>query len=259
MSAQISSWKAKEAEAQKKIDAKRRELEALKVSFDMSYISKLAKDEASHQQSVKNLNTWKPHLIETRKRRADALRERWAARDRVAMLRETFGRQATTTLREALSDLQVSLKYARNAYSPDAADLIIQVMGWKTNQQTRASWLVEKLTIPVLLEAIQRKDLAPILALKTPEKVDVFKRDEAQTIVERLAEPSVRFALERTTLHDLPRLQCRGRFQMEGVAHDISSAISRSCHLANSNPCCSRSYCHQIATGRSSSINLKTI
>ena len=123
------------------------------------------------------------------------------------MLRETFGRQATTTLREALSDLQVSLKYSRNAHSPDAADLIIQVMGWKTNQQTRANWLVEKLTIPVLLEAIQRKDIAPILALKTPEKVEVFKRDEANTIVERLAEPSVRFALERATIHDLPRLQ----------------------------------------------------
>jgi hypothetical protein len=38
---QFISWKSKEAEAQKKIDVKRRELEALKVSFDMSYISKL--------------------------------------------------------------------------------------------------------------------------------------------------------------------------------------------------------------------------
>jgi len=37
--------------------------------------------------------------------------------------------------------------------------------------------------------------------------VDVFKRDEAQTIVDRLADPPVRFALERATLHDLPRLR----------------------------------------------------
>ena len=58
-----------------------------------------------------------------------------------------------------------------------------------------------------MLNAVQRKNLAPILVLKTPEGVDVFKRDEAQTIVERLAEPPVRFALERATLHDLPRLQ----------------------------------------------------
>jgi hypothetical protein len=173
----------------------------------MSYISKLAKDEASHQQNVKNLNTWKPHLIDVRKRRDAVLKECWSARDRVATLRETFGRRATTILQEALSDLQVSLKYSRNAYSPDAADLIIQVMGWKTSQQTRANWLVEKLTIPSLLDAMRRKDPSPLCALKTPEGVDVFKRDEAQTILERLAEPSVKFALERATLHDLPRLQ----------------------------------------------------
>lgn len=207
ISIQVATWKAKEAEAQRKIDAKRRELEALKISFDMSYISKLAKDEASHAQSVKNLNAWKPHLAQKRKERAAALKERWAYRDRVATLRETFGRQATTTLREALSDLQVSLKYSRNAYSPDAADLIIQAMGWKTNQQPRANWLVEILTVPILIEAINKKNIAPILALKTPEGVDVFKRDEANSIIDKLAEPPIRFALERATLHDLPRLQ----------------------------------------------------
>jgi energy-coupling factor transporter ATP-binding protein EcfA2/histidinol phosphatase-like PHP family hydrolase len=207
VTAQFVSWKAKEAEAQKKIDVKRRELEALKVSFDMSYISKLAADEASHSQAVKNLKTWVPHLAETRKRRTTVLKQRWEERDRVATLRETFGRLATATLREALSDLQVSLKYARNAYAPDAADLIIQVMGWKTNQQPRAAWLVETLTVPVLLDAIQRTKVEPILAIQTPEGVSVFKRDEATTILERLAEPSVKFALERATLHDLPRLQ----------------------------------------------------
>jgi energy-coupling factor transporter ATP-binding protein EcfA2/histidinol phosphatase-like PHP family hydrolase len=207
VTAQITNWKLKEAEAQKQIDAKRRELEALKVSFDMSYITKLAADEARHHQSVENLKTWKPHLVTVRKERATALTERWAARDRVATLRDAYARTATKTLKEALSDVQVSLKYARNAHSPDAADQIIQAMDWRTNQQPRAAWLVEKLTIPVLLDLIQRKDAAPILALKTPEGVTVFKRDEALAILERLGTPTVRFALERAALHDLPRLQ----------------------------------------------------
>jgi hypothetical protein len=206
VAAQIASWKIKETEAQKRIDEKRKELEALKVSFDMSHITKLAKDEASHQQSVKNLNSWKPHLLEILKQRVEALRDRWAARDRIAMLREAFGRQASATLGETLSDLQVSLKYSRNAHSPDATGQIIEVMGWRTNQQIRANWLVEKLTIPVLLDAITRKDLAPIMGLKTPEGVEVFQRDEAQSIIERLGVPVIRFALEGARLHDLPRL-----------------------------------------------------
>jgi ABC-type Mn2+/Zn2+ transport system ATPase subunit len=58
-----------------------------------------------------------------------------------------------------------------------------------------------------LLDAIQRTKVEPILAIQTPEGVSVFKRDEATTILERLAEPSVKFALERARLHDLPRLQ----------------------------------------------------
>jgi DNA repair ATPase RecN len=203
---QIASWKAKETESQQKVDAKRRELEAMNVSFDMSYITKLTTDEATHQQNVNNLKTWKPHLAEQRKLRDAALKERWAARDRVATLRDAFGRQASTTLREALSDLQVSLKYARNAYSPDAKDLIIQTMGWRTNQQPRAERLVQELTVPALLDAIQRKDVGPIMDLKTPEGVIVFKREEAQQILEKLSAPPIRFALERTMLYDLPRL-----------------------------------------------------
>ena len=214
VSAQIVNWRAKDTEAQKKVDAKRRELEALKVHFDMSYIAKLAKDEASHHQSVKNLHTWEPHLKEQKRKRAVALRDRWAARDRIAQLRDAFGRQATKTLCEALSDLQVSLKYTPNAYSPDARDKIIEVMGWKTNQQTRANRLVQKLTVRVLLECVEKKDPKPILALKTTEGVSIFRADEAQTIIERLAEPPVRFMLERSPVYDLPRLQ------VSRVVHD---------------------------------------
>ena len=62
-------------------------------------------------------------------------------------------------------------------------------------------------TLPVLLAAVGKKDAKPILAIKTPEDVQVFKIDEAQSIIERLGERAVLYALERVALHDLPRLQ----------------------------------------------------
>lgn len=206
VSIQLTSWRVKESEAQKKVDAKRRELEGLKVQFDMSYISKLTRDEASYQQTIKNLNTWKPHLLEMQKQRAAALRDRWRARERVANLRDAFGRQATQTLGAALSDLQVSLKYSRNAHSPEAETQIITAMSWRTNQQPRAGALLETLTLPVLLDAIYKKKTGPILGIKTPEGVQVFKSDEADAIIQKLSEPTVRYALERARVHDLPRL-----------------------------------------------------
>ncbi len=208
---QMVQWKIKENEAQKKIDAKRRELEALKVSFDMSYIAKLAKDEATHQISVKNLKACVPHLKELHKQRGVALEKRWRARERVAALRDAFGRVASATLKETLSDLDVSLKYTPSAHSVEAVDLIIQTMGWRTNQQQRAMWLVGQLTIPLLLQVVANKDVDPILALKTPEDVGVFKRDEAESIIERLSAATVRNALERVALHDLPKLQVTKR------------------------------------------------
>jgi energy-coupling factor transporter ATP-binding protein EcfA2/histidinol phosphatase-like PHP family hydrolase len=207
ISGQSTTWRTKDTEAQNKIDAKKKELEALKVTFDISYITKLATDEASHVQSLKNLDTWKVQLADLRRRRVAEITRRWIARDRIAMQREAFGKLASTTLREALSDLQVSLKYARNAHSPEAVEQIVAAMGWRTNQQVRASYLVEDLTVPVLLEVLQRNDVARLTELMSKEGWQVFDNSEAASILERLSAAPVRFALERVALFDLPKLQ----------------------------------------------------
>lgn len=45
-----------------------------------------------------NLNTWKPHLEQLRKDRAEVLKRRWAAPDRVATLRDVYARQPSEVL-----------------------------------------------------------------------------------------------------------------------------------------------------------------
>jgi energy-coupling factor transporter ATP-binding protein EcfA2 len=215
-SGSLKTWKSKETEAQRQIDLKRQEMEAQGIRLDMAYVQKLAKDEASQKQEVANLKAWIPQLKELRRKRAETLKERWVARDRVATTRETYGRIASQTLKEALSDLQVSLKYLRNGYSPDAAELIIQTMGWRTIQQQRAAILVEQLTIPKLLEAIERKDTTAITNLKTPEAVVIFNKSDATNIIDRLAQPAIKFALERCELYDLPRLSVTKMIPGEG-------------------------------------------
>jgi energy-coupling factor transporter ATP-binding protein EcfA2 len=207
VNAQTAAWKTKDIEAQGKIDSKKRELEALRITFDMSYITKLANDEASHQATLKRLDTWKTNLVNVRKKRLAALARRRSARERIAMLRASFGRLASATLKEALADLHVSLKYVANAYSPDASEQIVAAMGWRTNQHVRASYLVEDLTVPSLLEAIQNKDTGSLTALKTKDGAQAFDAAEAQVVLERLSVQSVRFALERVALFDVPKLQ----------------------------------------------------
>lgn len=211
----LATWKMKDSAAQQQIDLKRQEMEAQGIRLDMAYVQKLAKDEASQKQSVANLKTWIPHLKRCNKERAETLKRRWKARERVATIREAYGRAASKTLKESLSDLQVSLKYLRNGFSPDASELIIQTMGWRTVQQQRAAVLVEQLTVPRLLEAIKRKDVVAIMRLKTPEGVQIFGKSEASIIIKRLGQPAVKFALERCELYDLPRLNVTKFFEDE--------------------------------------------
>ena len=97
----------------------------------------------------------------------------------------------------------------RNAHAPDAERLIIDALGWAPTDRTRAAPLIETLTVPVLLDAIQRKDTKSLLALTTQQGANIFRQDEAQSIIDRLGDAPVKYALERVSIHDLPRLQVR--------------------------------------------------
>jgi len=203
---QISAWKAKERTALEVIDSKRTALEAQGIRLDMAYIQKLASDEARYSQNLANLKTWKPHLAELQRNRRAASKRRWAARENIATRRSAYATDASAILKSALSDLTVSLKFARSAYSPDAEQQIIEAMGWRTVQNQRAALLIESLTMPGLLDVIDSNDVAAIRAVKTPEGTRQFAKADAETIIERLSDPPIRFALERCQVHDLPRL-----------------------------------------------------
>lgn len=204
--AQLISWKAKDAEAAKAIENKRKALEAQGIKLDMAYIQKLAKDEATQKTAISNLKTWKPHLVDIRKKYEQARKKRWEIRDRVATTRSAFGRKASETLRATLNDFQVTLKFSESAYSPDAERQIIEAMGWRTIQIPRAALLIERLTLRGFLAAIDSMDVDAIAKIKTDEGATVFDKSDAKLIFERLAQPSVRFGLERAPVYDLPKL-----------------------------------------------------
>ncbi len=225
---QFRSWKAKEAEALKIIDTKRKALEAQNIRLDMAYIQKLARDEAKLKSDLATLRTWKPHLEELTRKRSAASKKRWAARERIATIREAYGRAASETLRSALSDLVVSLKFLRSAHSPDAEQQIIQAMGWRTIQVPRAALLIQRLTVPGFLNAIDKRDANSIVSVTTDEGAKVFDKPEADRIIERLSEAAMRFALERCEVYDLPRLTVTKVVAgPDGKPHHVSKDFSR--------------------------------
>jgi ABC-type cobalamin/Fe3+-siderophores transport system ATPase subunit len=224
---ELRAWKAKDEETKRAIETKRQELESQGVRLDMAFIQKLAADEASYKKNLDALNSWKPHLTSLKEQRAKVLKERWSARDRVATFRVAYGKQASETLRASLSDLHVSLKFVVNACAPEAAEQIQQIVGWRTNQVPRAALITEKLTLPKLLEAIEKKNVAAITALAFDDGTQPFDAHDANDIIARLGEPKVKYALERCAVHDLPRLLVTKKLTRGGKEVHVTREFSK--------------------------------
>lgn len=213
--AQIDAWKKKEALTSTQIELKKQELLKHGIRLDMPFVQKLASDEARAKENVRIFQAWIPELERLRKHHLQLLRKRWDARQIVARRRTMFAVRASEALKGTLSDLFVTLKFDESALAPDAERLIIDAMGWRTLQQLKARVLINTLTLPVLLECVRRKNVKQIVTLKSSESGQpIFSRNEAELLLERLAEPDLVSQLETVAVHDRPRLSVTKR--MEG-------------------------------------------
>lgn len=203
---QLLIWKGNEYTIQSQIDAKKAELEAAGVRVDIAYFQQLAADEVRLQKDVTALSSWKPHLTALRKQRRLLLAERWSTREKIAQKRNAFAVKATEALRTSLLDLNVSLKFETSAYSPEAAEIIRDTLGWRTVQVPRADTITQFLTVPKLLDSIGTKSTTLMEGLMGPDGKKLFPKQEARRILDRLSEPAIRFRLERAEVVDRPRL-----------------------------------------------------
>jgi hypothetical protein len=202
----LQAWQVKAQQLAQQVEAKKKALELQGIRVDTAYFQKLANDEARLTNDVKNLTTWIPHRAERVKARNEVLRLRWEMRDRISTKRLSFATKANMALKEALSDLNVSLKFENSAYSPEADKIIIDAMGWKTIQQVRATALTHSLTVRRLLTAITKNDIKALTGLKDIFDKPFFSTADASTVLQRLGESAVRYQLERCQIVDRPRL-----------------------------------------------------
>lgn len=202
----IEAWKLKEVEASKVVEAKKKELNDQDIPLDLLYIQKLANEEAQLIGSLKNLKTWQPHLSNQQSLYRETAKKRWLARERIAMTRSAYAKEASATLKTVLTDLIVSLRFNQSSYAPGAEEQIKQAMGWRTVQVSRAATLISQLTLQGLITAIDKKDTKAIMSVLTAEKTALFDDFEANRIISVLSESSIRFALERSEVFDIPNL-----------------------------------------------------
>jgi len=222
---QLTAWRIKEATAKTEIDHKRAALEASGVRLDMVFINSLSTDEARLTENLRKLKTWEPGLERRRKERADLVRKRWEVRNRIATKRSAYGVKASRTLKSVLTDLSVSLKFLHSAHSPSGCAVITEAMGWRTSQVPRAPLLIEKLSLPGLIQAVTKKDKNAIRAVKASDGATVFADADAQAIIDNLSAPEVMHKLQAVEVSDTPQLVVTK--QVTGQSRPVTRDFSR--------------------------------
>jgi t-SNARE complex subunit (syntaxin) len=202
----LKDWSDKATKLNGTVQKQVKALEDKGIKVQTAFFNQLTTKEESLKKQLAGLRALKPQLEKVQREHKETLKARWQQRQRIANKRNGFAILANDAMKNALNDFTVTLKYEVGGYSPEAERVIIDVMGWNTNQQVRAKALTEAMTVEKLLTVIAKKDAAALRALMNAEGKPVFGKAEIDALLERLALPQTRSKLETCELIDLPRL-----------------------------------------------------
>jgi hypothetical protein len=222
---QLDYWKAREQQVLGEIDQKRKDLLAKGIRLDLAYIKKLATDESTYKEALKTLSGWETRLKELQRTRLELLGRREKIRSLIFTSRNSYATRANTALKNALSDLTVSIKFVESGLCQEAEELIQQATNWRTTQVPRCAMLVEQVTVPGLLDAIRRTDPAGIMKVATSDGVKPFNKADALQLLQLLSEPSVLFRLQRCQVDDRPKITVTKRVELAGKTQFVSRVI----------------------------------
>lgn len=202
----MDNWASKERPIRDDIEVKRLALDQQGVKLDMAHINKLTSNEATLKQVLLTIKNWEPHLRHLQSEYVTLLLARWTARAKIAQLRQRYAAKATRALGEVLTDLRVKLQYIQSGFAEDAVVIVATALGWRTVSHAKAKLLIARLTVPGLLEAVSKKKTAPITSIVTEDNTPQFNNSEAEEIIAKLGESSVRASLEQCHVDDFPKL-----------------------------------------------------
>lgn len=224
---QIAQWKSHEKKIADQIDQKKKELLENGVQLDSQYIKKLAADESRFKKSLTTLNSWEKSLKELRKVRSKLITQRMETRAAIFTRRTAYEVKANAALRNALGDLHVDVKFVAGALSPDAENIITEVMGWRTSQVPKAALIVEQVTIPTLLESLAARTPGAITKITNSDGSKPFSAADAREIINTLSAAPAIFRLQRCAFDDRPKITVTKKLTEGGKAKYLSKDFSR--------------------------------
>ena len=199
----FKDWIAAETKIQEQIDEIRKELEAKGVKLDVTFIRKVTKDVAEHGAKLQQLKNKQAEIEKLAVARRALLAQRQQIKHKIFTERSRLATSLENNLKKTVVDFAIGIRFQEGVHSPQLEEIIKVAMEWRTSRVPRAA-IIARAFSPLRLAAIVKsKEISAIADLRD-DGGQVFNSSDASQIVERLADPSILFSIERCEFEDRP-------------------------------------------------------
>lgn len=226
LNVQLKAWNDKEKEIQAKIDAKKEELTKQGIPFDLGQINQISKDIVDYEKTVKKLLEDQKKLQELQAVRKELLKARLVNKKEITRQHLLFADKINRNLKNSVDDFFITVKYQENLYSPEFADCLKQMMGWRTSQVPKASIIAQSITTLDFVKAVVNNDFAPLRAIQY-DGSQLLNDSEVNMIIQTTRQDNQFESIECLRYDDLPQIVVTKHIDVGGVRTPIVKRISQ--------------------------------
>jgi ABC-type lipoprotein export system ATPase subunit/histidinol phosphatase-like PHP family hydrolase len=226
LNVELTNWSKKETEIQAKIDAKKAQLEAQGIPFDLGKINQISKDILDYQKKIEKLKQEKIVLSKLTDERKILIEKRLANKKEIYEFRKAFSKKANLNLKNTIDGFFITIKYKLGVYSPEFEEILKSKMDWRQNKKPRT--ISSNLSVFDFLSICQKNEIEKLVSLTDEEGNVVFTNYECQNIIKKVAEEHNFEDFEAIRFDDLPEVTItRSYKEDDGTIKYLSKPLSK--------------------------------
>ena len=192
----------------------------------MGQINQISKDIVDYEKTVKKLLDDQKKLKELQTERRNLITARLHNKKEITRHHLTYADKINRDLRNSVVDFYITVKYQDSLYSPEFADCLKQMMGWRTAQVPKAGIIAQNITIFDFVKAVVNNDYAPLRAIQY-EGTQLLNDADIALIYQTLRQDNQYESLECLRYDDLPQIIVTKHVDIGGIRKPVVKRISQ--------------------------------
>lgn len=202
---QLKLWKHNEAAIQAKIDAKKEELTNNGIPFDLGKINQVTKDILDFEKKLSKLEDDQKAIKELELQRKNLIEERQNNKKEIYRQRLSFVSKINEHLKNSVDDFSISVKYAKDVYSPAFEISLKEMMGWRTSQVPKAGVIARSISVYDFVDAIKTRNKGVLTSIQYNGS-SLLNNEEIDNVLFKLNDNFAYEDLESLAYDDLPQI-----------------------------------------------------